>query len=126
MSLQTRRPPGHAKRKALSYASDIISLRSQGHSFLAIREALEDAGILVSVSTVRREAARGPAATSVVAPTTAPARPYAGQANRGVVEGPVAATVPVPGATSLPGKAIADAFMRGRPTNPLFLKEPST
>lgn len=128
MRLQTRRPPGHAKRKALTYAPDIISLRSQGHTFLAIREALEDAGVLVSISTVRREAARGPAATAVLRPTTAPVLSYVGQAHRGVVEGAVgvAATLPVAGATSLPGKAVADAFMRGRPTNPLFLKEPST
>ena len=46
MSLQTRRPPGHAKRKALTYAADILGLRAQGHSYSAIREALEDAGLL--------------------------------------------------------------------------------
>lgn len=59
MSLQTRRPPGHGKRKALTYAADIVSLRSQGHSYTAIREALEDAGVLVSISTVRREVLKG-------------------------------------------------------------------
>lgn len=126
MSLQTRRPPGHAKRKALTYAADIISLRSQGHTFSAIREALEDAGVVASISTVRREAMRGPSATAVLKPATAPARPHVRQAQVVVVEGPVAATVAVPGATSLPGKAIAEEFMRSRPTNPLFLKEPST
>src|SRR5438876_9713907 len=113
MSLQTRRPPGHAKRKALTYAADIISLRGQGHSFSAIREALEDAGVLVSISTVRREAMRGPSATAVLKPASAPPRPYVGPADRGVVGSPVAATDPVPGATSLPGKAIAEEFMRG-------------
>ena len=45
MSLQTRRPPGHGNRKALTYAADIVSLRSQGHTYSAIREALADAGV---------------------------------------------------------------------------------
>lgn len=125
MSLQTRRPPGHAKRKALTYAADIINLRGLGHSFSAIREALEDAGVLVSISTVRREAIRGPSVTVVLKPVTAPPRPYVGHANRGAVGSPVAATASVPGATPLPGKAIAEEFMRSRPTNTLFLKEPS-
>jgi hypothetical protein len=125
MSLQTRRPPGHAKRKALTYAADIIGLRVQGHSFAAIREALEDAGVLVSISTVRREAMRSPSATAVLEPAPAPPRPCVGPAH-GVVGSPVAATASAPRATALPGKAIAEEFMRGRPTNPLFLKEPST
>ena len=123
MSLQTRRPPGHAKRKALTYAGDIINLRGQGHSFSAIREALEDAGVPVSISTVRREAMRG--SSAVLKSATAPPRPYVVPADRGVVASPVAATASLPCATSLPGKTIAEEFMRGRPTNTLFLKEPS-
>lgn len=125
MSLQTRRPPGHAKRKALTYAADIINLRGQGHSYSAIREALEDAGVLVSISTVRREAMRGPSATEVLKSTSAPRRPHVGQANRTAAASSLAATAPVLGSTPLPGKAIAEEFMRGRPTNTLFLKEPS-
>jgi hypothetical protein len=38
MNLQTRRPPGHAKRKALTYTADIVGLRIQGHTYSAIRE----------------------------------------------------------------------------------------
>lgn len=125
MSLQTRRPPGHAKRKALTYAPDIINLRHQGHSYAAIREALEDAGVLVSISTVRREAMRGPSATAPIKSAPSPPGSYIGQASRGVAASPVAVADPASGATSLPGRAIAEAFMRGRPTNPLFLKEPS-
>jgi hypothetical protein len=126
MSLQTRRPPGHAKRKALTYAADIINLRGHGHSYSAIREALEDAGVLVSISTVRREAMRGPSAIEAFKSTAAPLRPHVGQAGRTAVAIPAAATAPVLGAMPLPGKAIAEEFMRGRPTNTLFLKEPST
>jgi hypothetical protein len=125
MSLQARRPPGHAKRKALTYAADIIGLRVQGHSFSAIREALEDAGVLVSISTVRREVLRAAPATAVRKPAPAHPSPYVGPANRDEVGNPVSVTEPASVATSLPGRAIAEEFMRGRPTNTLFLKEPT-
>lgn len=125
MSLQTRRPPGHAKRKALSYAADIFSLRVQGHSFSAIREALEDAGVLVSISTVRREVLRGAAVPAVYKPATATARLQVDLSACREAIAPVAATDPAPGATSLPGRAIAEEFMRDRPTNTLYLKESS-
>lgn len=124
MPLQARRPPGHAKRKALTYAADIVSLRSQGHSLLAIREALEDAGVLVSISTVRREVLRCASSTSVLTPAAAPARSSAGLAIRSEAGSPAAVIDPAPATTSLPGKAIAEQFMRDRPANPLFLKEP--
>lgn len=125
MSLQARRPPGHAKRKALTYAADIVSLRVQGHSFSAIREALEDAGVLVSISTVRREVLKAASTTAVLKPAAASPRPYVGPAGRGEASTPVSAIHPAAGATALQGKAIAEEFMRGRPTNTLFLKEPS-
>ena len=121
MSLQTRRPPGHAKRKALAYAADIIGLRGQGHSLAAIREALEDAGVRVSISTVRREVMRGASATAAFEYATV--QPSIGLATRGEAGRLLSAADPAPGGTSLPGKAIAEAFMSGRPTNTLFLKE---
>ena len=124
MSLQTRRPPGHAKRKALSYAADIVSLRSQGHSYSAIREALEDAGVLVSISTVRREVLKGTSITAAFKPAIeAPASPFS-LATRSKAS-PVTAPQPAPSTAPLPGKAIADEFMRGRSTNTLYLKESS-
>lgn len=65
MQLKPRRPPGRVDRKARQYAVDIQRLRTEGHSLEAIRLALLDVGVTVSVSTVRREAARhlGAAAT---------------------------------------------------------------
>lgn len=125
MSLQTRRPPGHAKRKALTYAADIVSLRVQGHTFSAIREALEDAGVLVSISTVRREVLKGMSTTAVPNPAAAAPGPQVGLTSRGKAVSPVSAPHPMPGTTPLPGKAIAEEFMRGRPTNALYLKESS-
>ena len=60
MQLTPQRPPGRADRKALRYACEVRRLRAEGHTFESIRLALLDAGISVSRSTVRREAARPP------------------------------------------------------------------
>lgn len=125
MSLQPRRPPGHGKRKALSYAADIVSLRGQGHSYAAIREALEDAGVLVSISTVRREVLKGTLETAALKSAVEALASQLGLATRGKGASPVTATHPAPSTTPLPGKAIAEEFMRGRSTNTLYLKESS-
>lgn len=60
MQLNPRRPPGHARRKALRYAGEVRRLRAEGYTLNSIRLALLDAGISVSVSTVRREVAHPP------------------------------------------------------------------
>ena len=60
MRLHPRNPPGHARRKARRYVSDIRNLREEGHTYETIRQALLDAGVSVSLSTVRREANRPP------------------------------------------------------------------
>jgi hypothetical protein len=56
--LNPRRSPGRLNRKALAYASEIGRLWSEGHSIAAIAEALLDAGVMVSLCTVRREIKR--------------------------------------------------------------------
>jgi hypothetical protein len=125
MSLQPRRPPGHGKRKALTYAADIVSLRGQGHSYSAIREALEDAGVLVSISTVRREVLKGTSTADARKPAVDAPAPQLSLATRGKVTNPATAPRPASSTTQLPGKAIAEEFMRGRSTNTLYLKESS-
>jgi hypothetical protein len=60
MRLHPRNPPGHAGRKARRYVNDIRNLREEGHTYETIRQALLDAGVSVSLSTVRREANRPP------------------------------------------------------------------
>lgn len=125
MSLQTRRPPGHGKRKALTYAADIVSLRGQGHSYSAIREALEDAGVLVSISTVRREVLKGTSNAAALRPAVDAPSPPLALATRSKAKSPVTAPQPAPSTAPLPGKAIAEEFMRGRSTNTLYLKESS-
>jgi hypothetical protein len=125
MSLQTRRPPGHGKRKALTYAADIVNLRGQGHSYSAIREALEDAGVLVSISTVRREVLKGTSTTPALKPAVEGPASQPGLATRSKATSPVTVSQPAPSTAPLPGKAIAEEFMRGRSTNTLYLKESS-
>ena len=125
MSLHTRRPPGNGKRKALTYAANIVNLRGQGHSYSAIREALEDAGVLVSISTVRREVLKGTSITAAFKPAIeAPASPFS-LATRSKATSPGTASQPAPSTAPLAGKAIAEEFLRGRSTNTLYLKESS-
>ena len=121
MTLQPRRPPGHAKRKALAYAGDVLRLRCAGHTYSAIREALQDAGVLVSLSTVRREVLRG-GPPPVLSPTPSMPPADAGEGDRPRRRAGVHA-VP-PSATPLRGRAVAEEFMRDRPTSPLVIKEP--
>jgi hypothetical protein len=60
MQLQPKGPPGRATRKALLYASEVRRLHAEGHTLESIRLALLDAGVSVSISTVRREVVRTP------------------------------------------------------------------
>ena len=125
MSLQPRRPPGHGKRKALSYTGEILSLRGLGHSYSAIREALEDAGVLVSISTVRREVLKGAATSAARRPAVVASTPRLSSVNCAEVGRLCSSADPARASAILPGRAIAEEFMRNRPTNTLFLKESS-
>jgi hypothetical protein len=53
--LTPRQAPGRETRKARAYTSEILRLRELGYTFEAIRGALADVGVKVSISTVRRE-----------------------------------------------------------------------
>lgn len=117
MTLAPKLPPGRANRKALGFAVDIHRLRNAGYTFSAIRVALLDAGINVSLSTIKREAARRQ--------TSAMCAQQTGDAQR-----PPLTTVPMaacPDATTprplVPqgagGREIAEAFFNAHPSNPL-------
>ena len=123
MRLVPTHPPGRSTRKAREFEAEIVQLRAQGYSLEAIRNALVNAGVHVSISTVRREANRATVphplravseatATSLLAPSHA--------------LGPATAEAPAAPVTTsvLPerhrGKEIAEAFMRNRITNPLI------
>ena len=114
MRLAPSRPPGRLNRKALAFGPEIRRLHTEGHTCEAIRLALIDAGLSVSRATVHREIVRA----------TAPGR---------------SAHPPAPSFMKLPSqlpsertsvttfagdprssKEIAEAFVKGRITNPLL------
>ncbi len=120
VKLNPRTPPGRSNRKARAFSAEIARLAAEGYGFTAIQQALADAGVSVSKSTVQREVAR----LSRLAPPT----------NRHQVA-PIATAWPEPEALQAqlpdrqrPGerppssKDIAEAFIKGRITNPLMRK----
>lgn len=115
MKLAPKDPPGRSTRRARGYAADIGQLRAQGYTFEAIRQALDEAGVKVSKSTVQREMARlASTSSSGSVAVTEPSLP---------VSAPAAAPSPVAPSvlTDLrSGKEIAEAFGSSRINNPLF------
>lgn len=118
MTLAPKLPPGRANRKALQFAVDIHRLRNAGYTFSAIRMALLDAGISVSLSTIKREAARRGTSAMCAQQT-------------GVAHRPPSTTVLMPESPDVPtprplvppgasGREIAEAFFSAHPSNPLF------
>lgn len=129
MALTPKLPPGRANRKALAYTADIQRLRASGYSFEAIRLTLLDAGLAVSRTTVKREAARRPTVVQSSRQQPAPPDPFAKAAPvlvASAVSGERAPALPSPrpfAGDTRSGKEIAEAFMKGRITNTLFLQE---
>jgi len=126
MSLTPKLPPGRANRKALQFTVDILRLRQAGYPFSAIRQALLDAGISVSLSTVKREAAHKDADAAY--PASAAYTPEA--AVRVHPVRPTTAPTPLTTTTTSPlpssaqtdprsAKDEAEAFVRTQTTNPL-------
>lgn len=115
MKLVPKDPPGRSTRRARGFAADIGQLRAQGYTFEAIREALAEAGVKVSKSTVQREMARlASTSSSGFVAVTELSLPVSG-----VASAPSPATPSI--ATDLrSGKEIAEAFAGSRITNPLF------
>lgn len=58
MQLQPKHPPGRKSRKVRAFATEIHRMQADGYTCDEIREALADVGVVVSRSTVQREAAR--------------------------------------------------------------------
>jgi hypothetical protein len=115
MKLAPKNPPGRSTRRARAFTTDIGQLRAQGFTFEAIRQALADAGVAVSKSTVQREVARLASSSSSGSVAAAESE----------IPEPGAAPALFPAAPScatgrLSGKEIAEAFISTRNTNPLF------
>lgn len=113
--LSPQLPPGRADRKALGYTGEIQRLRALGYTFPAIRLALADVGVQVSLTTVKREAAQR------VVPSPRPVSPSTPMRT----EDPLPAT---PGATDSPpvaphrrsGRQIAEEFVQSHVSHPLL------
>jgi hypothetical protein len=115
MTLEPKLPPGRANRKALRFSVDIRRLRNAGYTFSAIRMALLDAGVDVSLTTIKREAARQGSdpmvARRMCTGQHAPSAPLAGA---GI---PATSSSSARGAS---GREIAEAFFNANPSNPLL------
>lgn len=122
MHLQPKHPPGRNVRKVRAFAAEIHRLQAEGYTCDEIREALADVGVVVSRSTVQREAAR---VAQRMTQTAAPAA---------CVTAPPPVAPPIerkPAVPSLRPRAddlrtprqIAEDFMKGQVTNPLLRPE---
>ena len=121
MTLEPKLPPGRANRKALRFSVDIRRLRNAGYTFSAIRMSLLDAGVEVSLTTIKREAARQGSdpmvARRIGAEQHAPSAPVA-------IAGVPATSSS--GARGASGREIAEAFFTANPSNPLFSTKESS
>lgn len=116
-------PPGRRNRKGRAFEDQIARLRAEGYTLEAIRDALAAVGVHVSKSTVQREAARD--ANRVQAPGLAcsPARRVIASMTPSplpTAPSPATPATPPTAADRRSGKDIAEAFVRGRVTNPLI------
>jgi hypothetical protein len=111
------RPPGRLNRKALAFESEIYRLHLDGHTSEAIRQALLDAGVAVSRSTVKREVARHEmrrqAAEARSAVVTLVSEPPA-------LRSPSSISLLALAGDPRSSKEIAESFVKGRITNPLL------
>lgn len=121
--LVPKRPPGRGSRKARGFAGEIARLQALGYTLEAIREALAEAGVTVSKSTVQREAARQSMDQAAVVASDAATshgqlthlQPPAASAPSAVVASDASIA-----SEGLSGKEIAGAFVRSRPHNSLI------
>ena len=116
MKLIPKTPAGRSNRKARAFTAEIARLCRDGYGCAAIQEALAEAGMQVSLSTVQREvvrAARQPLPTTVRGLGTAaqPASPRPAPSHS--VPPPVLAD------KSLSSRNVAEEFVKSRITNPL-------
>ena len=122
-SLAPKLPPGRRSRKGLAFGAEIVRLRGQGYTLEAIRQALLEVGVSVCRSTILREAARHTGAPQAAALAAPPSLRGGAEVSPPVLlpgRPPATAAAAPSSIERRSGKAIAESFMRGRITNPLF------
>ena len=122
MRLVPTQSPGRGTRKARDFGNEIVELRAQGYTLDAIRTALANAGIHVTVSTVWRETKRAKTPPSGTPGTqarlpSAPPMQTTSQRSGIATAAPIAAPVH---AERPDGKTQAELFMSTQITNPLI------
>jgi hypothetical protein len=127
LQLQPKHPPGRKSRKVRAYSEEIRRLQAEGYTCDEIRAALADVGVVVSRSTVQREAARvlqrrnptsATVATAVSQPPPAPS----------TAASPIEGLSPLPSRRAEPGdlrsvRQVAEDFMKSQHTNLLLHTE---
>ena len=117
MRLTPKRPPGRANRKALAFAPEIARLHAEGYSCEAIRQALAEAELTVSRSTVTREVARlATRRQGFATPAAAIAIVTEGSARLALPTSPTSALA----SDRRSGKEIAAAWVKDHTANPLL------
>lgn len=111
-----KHPPGRANRKARAFELEIVRLRTEGYTCEAIRAALVDIGVDVSLSTVQREAARSSKRRSRIGVEEA----SAASTDRVAATPAPSTRAAAPAVDPRSGKDIAADFVSKRITNPLF------
>ena len=127
MKLTPTEPPGRITRKAREFEAEITQLRTQGYTLAAICRSLADAGVQVSISTVRREVKRRAVPATITPIMATEYHPAAVQpTSPGVATVPTAAPASTAAAVFSPGqpdppsaKEMAEAFARSKSANPL-------
>jgi hypothetical protein len=123
VQLQPKHSPGRKRRKLRAFATEIHRLQAEGYTCEEIRQALAESGVLVSRSTVQREAARVPqCSTPATDPATA-AMPAALPAVESSNGGAGARTARLHADDPRTSRQIAEDFMKGQVINPLLRAE---
>ena len=127
VQLEPKHPPGRKSRKVRAYAAEIHRLHATGYTCDEIREALADVGVVVSRSTVQREAARGlqrPTATSATDATTRATPTLAAlPADRQPLLHPPRPHAALPAGDLRTARQVAVDFMKEQVTNPRLRNE---
>jgi hypothetical protein len=134
VQLEPKHPPRRKSRKVIAFAGEIHRLHAAGYTCDEIRDVLAEVGVVVSRSTVQREAARGlqrpaPKATSEAAApaTTAPTVAAAALTTATPDRDPApwtARPLPAPPAGDpRTARQVAEDFMKDQVTNPLMRTE---